>query len=306
MQQTYKADFELIPRSELNSFAVREFKLPAFSSPWHFHPECELTWIRKSSGKRFVGDSLADFGPGDLVLLGANLPHYWRNDVPAKAPSGYAHSLVIQFREECFGTEFLSLPELDEVRKLLLRARRGLAIAGGTRHKVTGEMLRLKNERGLGSVIGLLNILKAICASDALQPLSSPGFTAFVDEHAGERINKAYQYVFNHYTGVLNHQELARSVGMSLSAFCHYFKRVTGRTLTDFVKEVRTGHARKLLMKTDATVAEIAYASGFESLSNFNRQFQESSGTSPKIFRLQHRHGFTKHEAVEGELGRTG
>ena len=88
MQQTSKADFELIPRSEMNSFAIREFKLPSFSSPWHFHPECELTWIQQSSGNRFVGDSLANFSPGDLVLLGANLPHYWRNDAPAKSPSG--------------------------------------------------------------------------------------------------------------------------------------------------------------------------------------------------------------------------
>jgi len=94
------------------------------------------------------------------VLLGANLPHYWRNDARAQAPAGRAHSLVIQFREECFGTEFLSLPELAETRKLLLRARRGLAITGVTRREVTDQMLRLKKEKGLSAVIGLLNILK--------------------------------------------------------------------------------------------------------------------------------------------------
>ena len=289
MQLTSKADFELIPRSELNSFAVREFKLPAFSSPWHFHPECELTCILQSTGERFVGDSLTRFIPGDLVLLGANLPHYWRNDAPAKSSACYAHSLVVQFREECFGTEFLSLPELTEVRKLLLRARRGLAITGTTSSEVKGEMLRLKGESGLGMVIGLLTILKILCDSDEKQPLSSPGFNPFVDEFASERINKAYQYVFKHFAGTLDHQEIARTVGMSLSAFCHYFKRVTGRTLSDFIKEVRIGHARKLLMETDATVAETAYASGYESLSNFNRQFQEISGTSPKVFRQQNK-----------------
>jgi len=289
MQLTSKADFELIPRSQLNSFAVREFKVPAFSSPWHFHPECELTCIVQSIGKRFVGDSLARFGPGDLVLLGANLPHYWRNDAPAQTPANHAHSLVVHFREECFGTEFLSLPELAEVRKLLLRARRGLVITGATKSEVKAQMLRLKGESGLGAVIGLLNILKILSESDEKQPLSSPGFTAFVDEFASERINKAYQYVFKRFAEALDHQEIARTAGMSLSAFCHYFKRVTGRTLSDFIKEVRIGHARKLLMETDATVAETAYASGFESLSNFNRQFLEVSGTSPKVFRQQHK-----------------
>jgi AraC-like DNA-binding protein len=289
MQQTSRADFELIPRSEANSFAVREFKMPAFTSPWHFHPECELTWILQSSGNRFVGDSLAGFAPGDLVLLGANLPHYWRNDAPVRTASGRAHSLVIQFREECFGTEFLSLPELSDVRKLLLRARRGLAITGATRVEVTRQMLELQSAKGLASVIGLLNILKTLCHPDDAQPLSSPGFNAFVDEYSSERINKAYQYVFKHYTGPMDHQQIARTAGMSHSAFCHYFKRVTGRTLTDFIKEMRIGHARKLLIETNHSVAEIAYASGFETLSNFNRQFQQLCATSPKKFRLQHR-----------------
>ena len=287
MQLTSKADFELIPRSELNSFAIREFKLPAFSSPWHFHPECELTCILQSTGKRFVGDSIARFVPDDLVLLGANLPHYWRNDASAPTAASYAHSLVVQFREECFGLEFLSLPELAETRKLLLRARRGLAITGTTNREVKAQMFQLRKEKGLGAIIGLLNILKTICRSDEQQPLSSPGFNAYVDEFASERINKAYQHVFNHFTKAFDHQEIARSLGMSPSAFCHYFKRVTGRTLTDFIKEVRIGHARKLLMETDATVAEIAYSSGFESLSNFNRQFLEVSGCNPKTFRQQ-------------------
>jgi AraC-like DNA-binding protein/quercetin dioxygenase-like cupin family protein len=287
METASKADFELVPRSELSSFAVREFKLPAFASPWHYHPECELTCILQSSGRRFVGDSIARFGPGELVLLGANLPHYWRNDAPAQTASTYAHSLVIQFREECFGAEFLSLPELAGVRKLLLRARRGLLITGATSREVKTKMLQLKNEKSLGSVVGLLNILHTLCQSDEHQTLSSHGFTALVDEFAGERINKAYQYVFQHFTGAFDHQEIARMVGMSLSAFCHYFKRVTGRPLSDFIKEVRIGHARKLLMETDATVAEIAYASGFDSLSNFNRQFRQLSKISPKGFRKE-------------------
>ena len=183
------------------------------------------------------------------------------------------------------------MPELTEVRKLLLRARRGLFITGATRNKVKAQMLRLKGETGLGAVISLLTILKTLCESDEKQPLSSPGFNAFVDEFASERINKAYQYVFKHFAEALDHQEIARTVGMSLSAFCHYFKRVTGRTLSDFIKEVRIGHARKLLLETDATVAETAYASGFESLSNFNRQFQQISGTSPKVFRQQNKKG---------------
>jgi len=106
-----------------------------------------------------------------------------------------------------------------------------------------------------------------------------------LDERAGERINRAYQYVFTHFAERFSYEEVARKTGMSLPAFCHYFKRVTGRALSDFVKEVRVGHARRLLIETSDTIAEVAYASGFESLSNFNRQFRELTGLNPREYR---------------------
>ena len=288
MQLSTKAEFELVPKSELYSFAVREFKVPAFASPWHFHPECELTYIVQSTGKRFVGDSLLPFGPGDLVLLGSNLPHYWRNDSPAKNAKSFAHSLVIQFREECLGADFLSRPELDGVRKLLLWARRGLRFNGKACAPVSAIMSRMAERGGLERLIDLLNIFKLLLEADDRHVLSSPGFSPFLDEFAGQRINRAYQYIFDHFSASLDREAIASGAGMSLSAFCHYFKRVTGRTLSDFINEVRVGHASKLLIDTDQTISEIAYASGYESLSNFNRRFHELTGLSPKEYRRQH------------------
>ncbi len=288
MQLSAKAQFELIPKSKLQSFAVREFKLPAFASPWHFHPECELTYIVRSSGKRFVGDSILPFGPGDLVLLGSNLPHYWRNDPAGGSSRDFAHSWVIQFREECFGAQFLSRPELDQVRKLLLRARRGLGFTGDTRNSVAQIMARMAEHDGLERLIDLLTLFKLLIETTEFRVLSSPGFAPLLDEFASDRINRAYQHVFDHFTTPLDHQAISQAAGMSLSAFCHYFKRVTGRPLSDFINEVRVGHARKLLIDTDQTISEVAFASGYASLSNFNRCFRSLTGLSPKLYRRQH------------------
>jgi AraC-like DNA-binding protein len=287
MQVSSKAEFELIPRSEAFSFAVREFKLSAFSSPWHFHPECELTYIVHSKGRRFVGDSIEPFAPGEIVLLGSNLPHYWRNDEPAKNKSEPAHSVVVQFREECLGTDFLARPELTEVRKLLMQARRGCIFDSAASSAVAKIMREMLADNGLKRVIHLLEIFQRLLAAKETRFLSSSGFSPYLDQFAGERINRAYQYIFAHFTGALDHHEIARDAGMSHSAFCHYFKRVTGRTLTDFINEIRIGHARKLLAQTDQTIAEVAYASGYETLSNFNRRFREIAGVSPKEYRLQ-------------------
>ena len=137
--------------------------------------------------------------------------------------------------------------------------------------------------------IHTLMIFKLLAQAEEPRCLSSAGFVPCLDEQAGERINRAYQYIFKHFAGRLNHQDIAQVTGMSLSAFCHYFKRVTGRTLTDFVTEVRVGHARRLLIETNDGIAQVAYASGFESLSNFNRCFHDLTGVSPKEFRRQYR-----------------
>ena len=287
MQLPSKAEFELIPRSELHSFAVREFHLPSFESPWHFHPELELTYVLQSQGKRFVGDHIAPFGPGDLVLLGPSLPHYWHNPAPARQHGEWAHSVVIQFREDCLGPEFFAKPELAGVSNLLRRAARGLHFTGPARDAVAARMLAMRSHDSLTRLIDLLAILQSLAEARG-KPLSSAGFVPFLDERAGERINRAYQHVFTHFAGALDYGSIARQAGMSLSAFSHYFRRGTGRALSDFVREVRLGHARKLLIESRQSIAEIAYASGFESLSNFNRGFRQATGASPREFRRQH------------------
>ena len=147
----------------------------------------------------------------------------------------------------------------------------------------------MRQHSGVEQMIDFLMIFKLLAQAEEPRFLSSAGFVPCLDDRAGERINRAYQHVFKHFAGRLNYEEIAEETGMSLSAFCRYFKRVTGRTLSDFVSEVRVGHARKLLIETTEGIAQVAYASGFESLSNFNRCFHDLTGVSPKEFRRQYR-----------------
>jgi AraC-like DNA-binding protein/quercetin dioxygenase-like cupin family protein len=288
MQRSLKAEFELVPRSEDGSFNVREFRLPAFSSPWHFHPQYELTYIVKGSGSRFVGDSIAPFGPGDLVLIGADLPHFWRNDAPAKTRAEYAHSVVVHFDEESFGKGFLDRPELQQASRLLARAGRGISFDPEVSAAAKGLLLEMVDLSGLPRLIRLLELFELLGNAENPIPLSSPGFSPQLDQFAGDRINAAHHYVFENFTGRIDHEEMARNAGMSASAFSRYFRRLTGRTVSETVNEVRIGHARRMLIETDRTISEVAFASGFESLSNFNRRFRHISGLSPREYRQQH------------------
>jgi len=291
-----KAGFELIPKSDLHSFAVKEFTLPRFNVPWHFHPECELTLIVQSSGRRFVGDSIEPFAPGDLVLIGPNLPHYWCNSPARAGTQGLAESVVIQFREDCFGRDFFPRPELAAVRRLLGGAGRALLVGGATRQAVAVRMEALVEARGVGRVIGLLELLGLLAESTDLRPLASAAYAPQLDQRTEERISRAYTYVLQNFAGEVELAEAARRAGLSLAAFCRTFKRVTRITFSELVNEVRIGHACKLLLESEQDVGAVAYACGYRTLSHFNHQFRRRKGLNPREFRRRH------HEARRSPL----
>src|SRR5688572_26592096 len=131
---------ERISTSPAASFAVKRRRDPGFDFAWHFHPEVELTWIVRSRGRRFVGDSIENYRDGDLVLLGPNLPHTWHSE-----PGRRHEALVAQFAPDFLG----ELPELRGLRALFDRAARGLAFGGRTLKAVARPL------DGLGDVEGL-------------------------------------------------------------------------------------------------------------------------------------------------------
>lgn len=286
MTKQLQAEYELVPFEESASFAVREFRLPRFTSPWHLHPEIELTLIVSGTGTRFVGDSVAAFRPGDLVLIGANTPHYWRS---ADRPAAEAHSVVIQFREDCLGADFFSRPEMREVRSLLDRARRGLAFPPKARGEVASRMTALPRLRGAERVAAFIAILARLAKARSVKALSGESFLSAADFSGRDRIHRACRYVFEHLSAPIRLADAARAAALAPATLSRLFRRVTGKAFFDFVNDARIGHACVQLIETDDRIGEIAYASGFNTLANFNRRFRERKHTTPRQFRFQFR-----------------
>ena len=122
-----------IPRStqQFESFSINRHKLPHFLNVWHYHEELELGLILESTGTRFIGDSIEAFMPGDLVLIGSQLPHLWLNDrMYFENDDLKAEALVIHFHPKCFGELFFNIPEMHQIKKLLKDAKLGLKITG--------------------------------------------------------------------------------------------------------------------------------------------------------------------------------
>ncbi len=278
-----KASLEQLANTTDGSFLFRQFNLPYFDAPYHFHPEFELTLILKSEGKRFVGNQVADFKEGDLVLLGANVPHCWKNDGIGNENS--ARSIVIQFKEDFLGQGFFKNAETQPIRSLLDKAKSGVLISGKTRDRVAREMIFLQTVPPFQKLLGLLDLLNTIATSKDFEIIDNQPDKYDLSAVDLERINKIYAYVIEHYTQDIHLETAAHLTNMTETAFCRYFKKITKKTFLDLVTEFRIKHACNLLNSTDKQVAEVCFESGFGNISHFNKQFKVVTGYSPLNYR---------------------
>jgi AraC-like DNA-binding protein len=247
---------------------------------WHFHHVYELNLIMTGEGRRFVGDSIAHYAGGDLVLMSPELPHTWHGTEPHE-------SIGLQFSADFLGAGALDHPDWEHIRALFSRAARGLEFAGRTRQSVGRQVRELAGLKGVARLVGFLNILDALARSREARPLCGQGYVPVLRDDRERRIDKVCSYIAQHYTGSVTQPAAARIAGMSVSAFSHFFKTTLGRSFTDYVIELRVGHACKLLIETEDAVADIAYRSGFNNLANFNRRFADLKQVSPKAYRQQ-------------------
>jgi AraC-like DNA-binding protein len=277
-----RATLEKIAHDRIRSFRQFEFQIRRFDCPFHYHPEIELTLIAGSSGHRYVGDHIGRFAPGDLVLMGPDLPHSYINDT--KFP-GLAHSLVVQFLPNCFGPDFFQIGELKRIRHLLERSRVGLSFHGRTRDKVAPLLSQVMRLEECEKLLAFLRLLNVLARSNEYRTLASPTYSPSLALYQGERINRVCELVSKKFKEGITQSEAARTAHMSPPSFSRFFRRATNKTFRAFLNEVRVGHASHLLLETDRTVAEVCYESGFGNLSNFNRQFLKLRKDSPRAYR---------------------
>ena len=274
-----KAILEDIPAIKgASSFYARRIVVPAFEFKWHFHPEFELTYILRGKGYRIVGNSHEDFSAGDFVLLGSNLPHTWWGKLDDDEPS---EAIVIQFSTE-FMQPFLALHESRQIKTLLENSSKGLRLTASD--ALIEKIMGLNQIQGLDSVLTLLAILQEISQQKATQ-IASNTYQNVLSKKFETRINKVCTHLQIHCCEPIRLKEVADLVCMSESNFCKFFKKATSTTFSDYINDLRINEACNLLLFSDYSISEIAHASGFESLSYFNRVFLKKKQTTPSLFR---------------------
>lgn len=259
------------------------------------HVNFEIALLENCIGKRFIGDHIEDFTGTELVLLGSYLPHCWQYYKLAD-PMVPPQAIVVHFFPDFLGKEFLEKPECTRLNELLAKAVRGVSFSGATIPVAKKIMQEMLYENGLSRISLMLRLLDVLAQSTDCQVLSSPYFNVVETSAEAQKINKVFEYIFRHFKEEITLQDAADLLHMSPPAFCRFFKARTNRTLIDFVKEVRIGHAAKLLLQGQHNVSEACYLSGYNNISNFNKHFKEVKGFPPREF--MKRYEVNSHERV--------
>ncbi len=276
-----RAAFESIAtRKGAQAFYAFKISVPSFEFIWHYHPEYELTLILKGTGKRMVGDSYETFDDGDLVLIGPDLPHTWSSE-KTKNTDALLEAIVIQFSSSLFAA-FQLFSEFTAIKKLLLQCSRGAVFKATV--DIRRQIAALPAKSGMEKIAALLQLLERL-STQRPAVLSSVNYIALKGAENEKRINKLCSYVQNNFTKPIRLMNAAKILHLSPSAFCKFAKKALGKTFSDYVNDVRVAHACKLLTETDMPVSSIAFASGFESLTYFNRVFLKKKGMQPNGFR---------------------
>jgi AraC-like DNA-binding protein len=272
-----------VSKEPRHSFSVRQDLMPCINNRWHYHPEVELIHFKKGSGTQFIGDSIKEFKAGDVVLVGSNLPHYWKFDDSFfdVESTRTVDVRVAHFNENFWGQEFLQLPENLLIKSLLEKAKRGVQVTGRTRERV-GEVLEsLLETDGVQRVMLLMQALAIIAECKEPLILSSIGFKQDSFETEDDRINIIYDYSLKNFKRVIQLDEIAQVASISPNSFCRYFKSRTRKTYSQFLIEVRVGHACKLLIENNISIKQLCYESGFNNFTSFHKYFKMITGKSP-------------------------
>ncbi|VBB44722.1 conserved hypothetical protein [uncultured Paludibacter sp.] len=280
---------EITPLSEKDCFYIADRHKTEFTYPLHTHSEFELNFIENAAGvRRIIGDSVEVIGDYDLTLLaGEQLEHVWEQH---KCTTKNIREITIQFSAELFMGNFLNKNQFSSIKKMLEEAKKGISFPMGAIMKIYSLLDSLAVEKeGFYAVIKLLTILYELSLCDNFRILSSSAFANIYDGSDSRRILKIYDYVNTHYKEAMRLEDLANEVGMSPVSFSRFFKLRVNKTISDYIIDIRLGHASRLLVDTTNSIAEICYECGFNNLSNFNRIFKKKKDCSPKEFRENYR-----------------
>ncbi len=281
------ASYEHIELGKDESFFIGVFQDNLEKSTWHYHSEYELSFITEGAGKRIVGDSMEEFGAGDLIFIGIRLPHVWipeENKYGSKF-SRSLESVYLQFGQEVFPEAQLQMPEMRNIRKALDLSQRGIKLNGDTLNNASRLMLELPYLSSFQRIIHFYRILDEIGKSETNSLLASKEYIIRKFKSNNERIFSIHEYLMSHLQERVNLTDIAEIVHMTPESLCRFFKTHMGQTIFEYLNRLKVEYACRLIANKELNIAEVGFDCGFNNISHFNKQFRRVMKQSPSEYR---------------------
>ncbi|WP_020409228.1 helix-turn-helix domain-containing protein [Hahella ganghwensis] len=280
-----KPEYEWVEQSHDESIHFIEHGAPSPLIRWHHHKEYELHLVRHTAGKFFVGDHIGSFRPGNLVLVAPNLPHNWISDLePGQTVE--IRDQVVHFSADLLQGLRSQLPELRSLEPMLERAKLGIEFHGQeVVRQATALFDELSGSNGMKRLLTFLTLLELLATTDQYRTLSSEFHQPLIDKPNLDWLNKANDYILEHYESDISLEDIAQYMGVSPAYFSKQFKRVSGHRFVDFVNRLRVNKAAELLTHSRLPITEICFEVGYNNIANFNRRFLEIKGHTPSDYR---------------------
>ncbi|WP_044402099.1 AraC family transcriptional regulator [Lacinutrix sp. Hel_I_90] len=270
-----------IPKPEQNALVFQEDYDLAFYDKLHQHEDIQLSYIVEGEGTLIVGDTVNDYKTGDVLVIGSHLPHVFKSDRQA---SEHSHMLTLFFTKTSFGKDFFELEALNELKVFFKRSINGFKMTAH-QNAMQDYFFQLKTASKLSQFIIFLELLKTASKGN-YKSLSSFVYDKKYTDIEGKRLAQVFEYTLSNFENEIMLNQIADVANMTKNAFCKYFKKRTNKTYVRFLNELRIEQACKLMRaSSELIICDIAYQSGFNNLSNFNRQFKAIKSISPSDYR---------------------
>ena len=276
-----------LPVPANKSLIIKEERLTNFYPYLHRHNEVQLTWIINGEGTLVAGNSMHNFHSNEVFWIGANQAHvfksapsYFENDSKKRT-----HSIDIFFSIDAQLSSFFSIPELKQLKQFVNQHNQGFRVPKNKVAETASKIKKISELAGIDQFLLFIDLLKTLSSIEQLEALSTESEISLCNDNEGIRIATIYNYIMRNYKEQITLEQVSKLAYMTPQAFCRYFRKHTHNTLVGFINQVRINEACKLLMKNDNdTIASIAYNTGFNSITNFNRVFKNVVKKSPKEY----------------------
>lgn len=266
-------------------FEIRRENCPKLLSEYHFHNECQLTYIIKGNGQSCIGDQLEDFESDELTFIGPGLPHVWHHEHTAFFEGQSTESITLIFDPEGLQSFCPLLFEISQLNDFLERSSQGMLFYGETKNKLKKILRKMVSAPDIHKTAYLFKSLAILLHTKEYSILSDKPYIDGLPLKDGEIIFSIYNYVFENFNDEISLDEAAKLANLTKPSFCRFFKARTRKTFSKFVNEVRINEACRLLARDETPITHIAYACGFNSLPNFNKFFKSIKGITPSDYK---------------------